>query len=116
MDKFHEKLLNLLKVVYKDDALADANETFTSLFDKWEKYRSLKKVELSERDAMLITYGDSISGEKEKPLKTLKKFLDNNCSEEITDVHLLPIFPSTSDDGFSVSDYMKIDENLGDWQ
>jgi sucrose phosphorylase len=65
---------------------------------------------------MLITYGDGIISDNDKPLKTLKKFLDNYCSKEITNVHLLPICPSTSDDGFSVSDYREVDENLGDWK
>lgn len=116
MENFHEKSLNLLKVIYSDDALRDAKDLFNLLTGKWEKYRHFKDVNLSEKDVMLITYGDSIISENDKPLRTLKKFLDNSCREEITNVHLLPIFPSTSDDGFSVSDYRKIDENLGDWE
>lgn len=116
MDRFHEKLLNLLKVVYNDEKLEEAIEILGVLFEKWEKSRNLKEIKLSEKDVMLISYGDSISSKNEKPLKTLKRFLDNNCSKEITNVHLLPIFPSTSDDGFSVSDYRKIDEIYGDWE
>nr|WP_281362221.1 alpha-amylase family glycosyl hydrolase [Lacticaseibacillus absianus] len=34
----------------------------------------------------------------------------------ITDVHILPMFPYTSDDGFAVTDYTTIDPHLGDWQ
>lgn len=49
------------------------------------------------------------------PLQTLNEFLQEYAQDVITDVHLLPIFPSTSDDGFSVTDYKQIDEQLGDW-
>lgn len=116
MNNFHDKSLELLKVIYKGDALEKAEKILSSLYDKWEEYRAFRDVKLNEKDAMLITYGDGIISEKDKPLRTLKKFLDNNCSQEITDVHLLPICPSTSDDGFSVSDYRKVDNNLGDWE
>lgn len=70
---------------------------------------------LSERDTMLITYGDSLTRPGEKPLATLNRFLLDDCDQALTHVHLLPIFPSTSDDGFSVSDYETIDPTLGSW-
>ena len=116
MINFHKKSLDLLKIIYKDEVLKSANNLFNLLNDKWQESRNLKEVTLTEKDVMLIAYGDSIISKKDKPLRTLKNFLDNNCSKEITNIHLLPIFPSTSDDGFSVSNYRKIDENLGDWE
>ena len=33
----------------------------------------------------------------------------------INTLHLLPFFPYSSDDGFSVIDYGKVDPALGDW-
>ncbi|WP_139902975.1 sugar phosphorylase [Clostridium thermarum] len=116
MKDFHVKSLELLKVIYKDETLKNAENIISSLIDKWENYKDIKNIKLNEKDAMLITYGDGIISDKEKPLRTLKKFLDENCQEEVTDVHLLPICPSTSDDGFSVSDYKTVDECLGDWE
>ncbi|HAA3614352.1 TPA_asm: alpha-amylase [Listeria monocytogenes] len=70
---------------------------------------------ISEKNVYLITYGDSIFEKNKHPLQTLNEFLQEYAQDVITDVHLLPIFPSTSDDGFSVTDYKQIDEQLGDW-
>jgi glucosylglycerate phosphorylase len=72
--------------------------------------------DITEKDVMLITYGDSILNQKEAPLKTLKSFLDRYTHQAITNVHILPMFPYTSDDGFSVLDYLEIDPNLGTWE
>lgn len=70
----------------------------------------------SERDAVLITYGDQIRAADEPPLQTLRRFLvDHRLTDCVNTVHLLPCFPYTSDDGFSVSDYKSINPNLGSW-
>lgn len=70
---------------------------------------------ISEKNVYLIAYGDSIFEKNKHPLQTLNEFLQEYAQDVVTDVHLLPIFPSTSDDGFSVTDYKQIDEQLGDW-
>jgi sucrose phosphorylase len=70
---------------------------------------------LSQRDAVLITYGDSIKTEGEPPLQTLEAFLREYASGALTAVHILPCFPYSSDDGFSVIDYRKIAPELGTW-
>ncbi|MCG3317352.1 sugar phosphorylase [Listeria monocytogenes] len=70
---------------------------------------------ISEKNVYLIAYGDSIFEKNKHPLQTLNEFLQEYAQDVITDVHLLSIFPSTSDDGFSVTDYKQIDEQLGDW-
>ena len=69
----------------------------------------------SEQDTIVITYGDSIIEEEVKPLKTLEKFLDNYFGDTVNSVHILPFFPYSSDDGFSVMDYSSVNESLGDW-
>ena len=68
----------------------------------------------TERDCVLITYGDQFAEAGTPPLQTLRTFLDRHALP-FSDVHLLPCFPYTSDDGFSVSDYRTIDPQLGDW-
>lgn len=70
----------------------------------------------SEKDMILITYGDSIVEPDKKPLKTLASFMDNYLNDKINSVHILPFFPYSSDDGFSVIDYSSVNESLGDWQ
>ncbi len=70
----------------------------------------------SERDAVLITYGDTIRDGDRPPLEVLSGFLDSCVPPEIlSTVHVLPFFPWSSDDGFSVKDYRAVDPALGDW-
>lgn len=69
-----------------------------------------------QTSTVMITYGDSFLSAKEKPLETLKHFLDEHCEGLINSVHILPFFPFSSDDGFSVMDFSSVNESLGDWQ
>ncbi|OBS08810.1 sugar phosphorylase [Acidihalobacter prosperus] len=71
---------------------------------------------LSERDALLITYGNTFSAPGEAPLATLLRFLKQHVGDAISLVHLLPIFPYSSDDGFSVVNYREVNAELGGWQ
>jgi sucrose phosphorylase len=68
-----------------------------------------------ERDALLITYGDSLPG-AEPPLRELHHFLKRRLGGLISYVHLLPFYPFTSDDGFSVVDFRAIRPDLGSWE
>ncbi|MCC7187369.1 MAG: hypothetical protein IT312_01395 [Anaerolineales bacterium] len=70
---------------------------------------------LTQRDSLLILYGDQIQTPNEKPLQTLKKFCDEHLNGIVSGIHILPFYPWTSDDGFSVVDYRQIDPTLGDW-
>lgn len=70
----------------------------------------------SQKDIVLITYGDSITRPDETPLKVLKKFLDRYGKPVISAVHILPFFPYSSDDGFSIIDYQQVNPTLGGWQ
>ena len=70
---------------------------------------------LTQKDVVLITYGDSITNKDEPGLKVLNDFLKKHVADTVSMVHILPMFPYTSDDGFSVSDYRKINPTLGDW-
>ncbi|MCF7971449.1 MAG: alpha-amylase [Methylococcaceae bacterium] len=70
----------------------------------------------SEQDLILITYGDSIQQADEKPLQTLHEFLSLHLKGSINSVHILPYFPYSSDDGFSVIDYKTVNPTLGDWR
>lgn len=70
---------------------------------------------LSERDCLLITYGDQVREPGAAPLRTLADFADKHLSGVISGIHLLPFYPYSSDDGFSVKDYFAVDPALGDW-
>ena len=69
----------------------------------------------SQRDALLITYGNTLKDGVHKPLDLLYDFLLGNLKGVINGVHILPFFPFTSDDGFAVSDFRAVNPQLGDW-
>jgi sucrose phosphorylase len=69
----------------------------------------------SQKDVLVITYGDSLLHEGEKPLHTLKRFFDDYGDGLISGVHILPFYPWSSDDGFAVLDYSSVNESLGTW-
>ncbi len=70
---------------------------------------------LTERDAVLIAYGDQVTEAGEAPLATLSRLLSDRLEGLISGVHILPFFPYSSDDGFSVIDYRRVDPALGTW-
>lgn len=69
----------------------------------------------SQADVILITYGDSLVEPGSAPLKVLQRFLSKQLSNLISTVHILPFFPYSSDDGFSVIDYYQVNPDLGSW-
>lgn len=71
---------------------------------------------LSERGAILIAYGDQVSEPGKPALEVLAEFCERHLSNTLTGIHILPFFPSSSDDGFSVIDYRQVDPALGRWE
>lgn len=70
----------------------------------------------NEEDVVVITYGNSFANGDEVPLHTLRHFLSQHLRQSFNSVHILPFFPYSSDDGFSVINYKQVNESLGDWQ
>lgn len=70
----------------------------------------------SERDVILITYGNSLVDGQHPPLHLLDDFLTRYVGAAISGVHVLPFFPWTSDDGFAVVDYERVNSDLGSWE
>ncbi|WP_148253074.1 sugar phosphorylase [Aidingimonas lacisalsi] len=69
----------------------------------------------NERDQWLITYGDTLIDGDRTPLAVLDDFLEARLGKTFSGVHILPFFPWSSDDGFSVIHYREVDPALGDW-
>ncbi|QGR00222.1 sugar phosphorylase [Paenibacillus psychroresistens] len=80
-----------------------------------EQSQAKEKRWVSEKDVMLITYGDTIRSGNEAPFQTLSRFLLLNCKDLLSAVHILPFYPYSSDDGFSVIDYREVNPDLGNW-
>ena len=69
----------------------------------------------SEQDALLISYANQVRQPGETPLRTLADFCRRYLTGLLSGVHLLPFYPSSSDDGFSVVDYRQVDPACGTW-
>jgi len=70
---------------------------------------------LSEGDALLITYANQLQEPGIPPLQTLANFCERRLAGLVSGLHILPFFPFSSDDGFSVIDYRRVDPHLGTW-
>ena len=69
-----------------------------------------------EKDCVLITYADTLRDPANgTPLRALKAFADQHFKGTIRSIHLLPFYPWSSDDGFSVIDHRKVDPACGTW-
>lgn len=112
-----DSILNHLARIYGDSGARLINTRVRALIDQYSSRLGFAKENRpwTERDVLLITYGDQVRSEGEPPLRTLSKFLDAHVAEIISGVHILPFFPSSSDDGFSVIDYHQVDPALGSW-
>lgn len=66
-------------------------------------------------DAWVIAYPDQIRSDAESPLAALNSFYCSHLAGAFNGIHVLPFFPSTSDEGFSISDYHAVNPAFGDW-
>lgn len=73
------------------------------------------KAWVSEKDSILITYGDSIISHEISGISALHDFMKKYIQKTLSSIHILPFYPYSSDDGFSVIDYTKVSEDVGDW-
>ncbi|EMX8898732.1 sugar phosphorylase [Enterobacter bugandensis] len=69
-----------------------------------------------EKDVVLITYADQFSAKGEKALPVFTRFYNEWLARTFSHVHLLPFYPWSSDDGFSVIDYHNVAPETGTWQ
>jgi glycosidase len=111
-----KRLLNHLTFLYGKDKAPQLHERAQKMMGGYRAKIPARDSELTERDSILITYGDQVQSPNEKSLQTLSKFCENYLENVVNGIHILPFYPWTSDDGFSVIDYRKVDLNLGDWQ
>ena len=120
-NKLHIKIEAHLGAIYQDGEVANVSRLTTELIELMdlqdkEVIENRNVNHWDETDSLVITYGDSVLLDDEKPLRTLNRFLDKYCRSSISGVHILPFYPFTSDDGFSVLDYSSVNESLGDWE
>jgi sucrose phosphorylase len=118
------RIVGILEVLYgphRAEACAAEVERLLKVYHAYKTPEMLAEPPLppeerfSERDVILITYGDLITSPGKTPLRALSDFLDLFMRGAVNTVHILPFFPYTSDRGFSITDYQEVDPRLGTW-
>jgi len=118
LSKLRSRLQNHLHLIYPEQdntRLADELIQIMELDIRCHKPKPHKN-HWDQRDVIAITYGDSILKQDEAPLKTLENFFKRHFKGIINSVHILPFYPWTSDDGFSVINYKQVNDKLGSWK
>jgi len=64
---------------------------------------------------VLIAYPDHLQRAGEAPLATLAAWCHAHLANLVSTVHVLPFHPSTSYDGYAISDFMSVDSKFGTW-
>ncbi len=108
--------LSLLKEIYPAEEAELADAEITRLLSTPAPESVRHPSDWSEKEVLLITYGDQVREQNTPPLQTLHSFLRQYAGDLVSGVHILPHFPSSSDDGFSVMDYYSVDPALGNWE
>jgi sucrose phosphorylase len=103
-----------IRLLYPEDVVG-VEERLIAWLNELEPTPLHLRDSIDETDVILITYGDTIQEEGEPALRTLRRFLAACVKDAVNTLHLLPIYPYTSDDGFSVTDYRSVNAVLGGW-
>ena len=120
-----EKLLSRLSFLYGEAIAVSYMPEIERILEVYYAHKPLEmigrekdfdtKERFTEKDVILITYGDLLRGKEGSPLSTLAKFCDTYLEGTINTLHILPFFPYSSDRGFSIIDFETVDPNLGTW-
>ncbi|NYU10769.1 sugar phosphorylase [Enterobacteriaceae bacterium CCUG 67584] len=116
-NKVNAKIKNLIGLVYGESFSETHLKVLIEKIDNAAKVITDKrKADWDEKDVVLITYADQFSSAGEKALPVFTRFYNKWLSRAFSHVHLLPFYPWSSDDGFSVMDYHEVAPETGTWK
>ena len=125
-DQVRERLTNRLRFLYGEEKALQYMPELERVMKVHHAHKppemieSEKKVDpkerFTEKDMVLITYGDIVQGEGRSPLDTLSKFVDKYNRGAVNGLHILPFFPYSSDRGFAIVDFKSVNPALGTWE
>ena len=107
-----------LVALYGQSVGKETFERLTAILKSFQgppELRTADRPLLSENDSILITYADQLSEPHAFPLRTLAGFCEQHVSGFVEGIHILPFYPYSSDDGFSVIDYREVNPTFGHW-
>ncbi|MDK9364018.1 MULTISPECIES: sugar phosphorylase [Lelliottia] len=112
----NDKITNLINLVYGESF---SDKDLTVLLEKIEHAKGVishqRKKNWDEKDVVLITYADQFQKSHQKALPVFTRFYNRWLAHSFSHVHLLPFYPWSSDDGFSVIDYHRVAPETGEW-
>lgn len=122
-----DRLLHYLTLLYGEEVAAETLPALERQLRVHYAYKHPETIErdrtfdpterFTEKDVILITYGDVLRSSDRTPLRTLADFLNTipTFKDIINTLHILPFFPSSSDRGFAVINFGAVDPELGSW-
>ena len=113
----HDLVLHLLTSLYDADAAPVLARLEPRLESRRRHLRPRHPISpWDQTDVFLICYPDQVLAPGVPPLRSLSDFGRDHLGGLFGGLHLLPFFPSSSDDGFSVTDYRQVDPAFGAWE
>jgi len=111
-----ETITALLDKIYADTFPQAARERLLNHIAAARDATKLpRKAHWDEQDVVLIAYADQFREAEVPTLQSFSRFYQQHLQSTFPLVHLLPFFPYSSDDGFSVIDYHQVNPLCGDW-
>lgn len=112
-----KKISRRFKKLYGEEHVDTLERRFFQLIGRYGVGLDVQPINKrwDRHDVVLITYADMVQRDGEAPLKSLNDFATEQLKGAINTVHILPFYPWSSDDGFSVIDYRAVDPSVGDW-
>jgi sucrose phosphorylase len=117
-DELREKIFHHLNQIYVNNDNRALSEKIIAVFFQGRNLISPNPnvSKWNSSDVILISYAHSIIENERAPLQTLHDFLNNYIKPCINAVHILPYFPYSSDDGFAIIDFKRINDAFGSWE
>ncbi|MXP50058.1 DUF3459 domain-containing protein [Pantoea sp. Eser] len=112
-----ETITDLINKIYAGTfPAATRTQLLADIAEARDAIKLPRKAHWDEQDVVLISYADQFREADKPTLSTFSRFYQQHLQSIFPLVHLLPFFPYSSDDGFSVIDYHQVDPLCGDWQ
>ena len=121
-----EQMFNRLRFLYGEDEAEATMPELERLLKVHYAHKPQEMIEaekqcdpkerFTEKDIILITYGDLLLGDGDSPLTTLHNLVNTYNPGSLNTIHILPFFPYSSDRGFSIKDFSSVDPRLGTWE
>ena len=114
--KNKKRIRHLLNQIYYPIIADQIVERLSSVLEKYRGHLpNHPSSGLNEQEIILIVYPDQVLETNRVSLQSLGEFCEHFLQGIVSGIHLLPFFPSSSDDGFSVVDYKEVDSQYGSW-